>query len=194
LTDNDKQRPNANYKLSRSENAPPENESLNFRYSRERRLENAPLEVQNMYRDNKPGKFGLFASLVADRPRKILFAIIVLLCLLILVLTILGYLDTSYTLAGNKLSIKAIRNESNTINIAIIKTVNNKDAYTGMVEIIVAPRIKKKDEEYGEFPHRIYFTMKDEERYYFTVPFTDNDLVMVLQTDKGNIQIRLQAD
>jgi len=193
LTDNEKQRPNAEYNLSRPSAPRGSEESLNFRYSRERRLENAPQEVKDLYKENKPNRFGLLGPLIADRPRRMLFLIIILLCLTILILSMFGYLDKSLSFAGNQLEIKGTHYEGTTI-IVIKKTAKNDDAYTGRVEITVSPKIKEKDEQYPEYKHSIDFSMEKEEVYRFAAPFDADELVMVLQSDKGNLQLSFKPE
>jgi len=101
-----KKRPNAKYKLSKPDNAPvPPKEELPFYYNREHRLAKAPKDVQDLYKEKKPNRFGFFTVLVADRPRKFLFFSIILICIMIWLLALLDYFDSSYNLDGNKLKI-----------------------------------------------------------------------------------------
>jgi hypothetical protein len=71
------------------EAAPPgveETEDLVFHYSRERRLSRASPRVRALYENTPKPRFGLFSSLVDTKPKAMLFAAIVLICLIILLL------------------------------------------------------------------------------------------------------------
>ena len=188
----EKQRPNAKYKLSRDK-VPDSADGLTFYYNRERRLENAPDSVKELYREGKPVKFGLIHSLVADKPRRILFAIIIIMCLAILVLSIFGYFDSSYLLDKNKIEITAAAFEGTTI-IILKKTTRSQNAYTGAVDIAVSPEVPPGEEQYPVFTHRVFFTLNNEEVYRFAVPFDTPDLVMVLQTEKNALHIKFKSE
>jgi len=179
-------RPNANYKLSpdKQHNGTQE---LPFYYNREHRLEKAPEAVRNLY-DNKPIRSGLLHSLVADRPRRFLLVVIILLCLTILVLSLFGYLDNSYSLDGNKIEITAAGFEGTSI-IVLNKKIKNKNAYNGAVDIAVSIAVEE-GEDYPVYTHRIFFTTEKEEVYRFAVPFDNPDLLMVLQSEKDTLHIK----
>jgi len=196
ITDNNEQsgqeqRPNKKYKLSKPDNTDVSQEGLTFYYSRARRLENAPKEVQDLYKEHKKSRFSIFGSLVADRPRRILFVVIVLLCAAIITLSITGYLDPSYTLEGNKIVVSGINVDGKTYFI-IRKNARNNKAYTGPVDIAVSTIISKGQSDI--FAHRIFFTMEPEEVYSFTVPFDEPELLMVLQNEKNTLQIKIKPE
>ncbi|MCL2441846.1 MAG: hypothetical protein FWD13_00055 [Treponema sp.] len=184
-------RPNKNYKLSKPDNADSSHEGLTFYYSRERRLENAPKEVQDLYKEQKKSRFSIFGTLVADRPRRILFVIIVILCAAIITLTITGYLDPSHTLDGNKIVLSAI-NVSGETYIKITKTARNDKAYAGAIDIVVSSL--KPNEQNDVFAHRIFFTMEKEEVYSFKVPYNEPELLMVLQNEKNTLQLKIKPE
>jgi len=192
----EKKRPNERYNLSPDKNG--YGEGLPFYYNRERRLEKAPEAVRNFYNGQQP-RTGLLHSLTADRPRKILFFMIILLCLTILLLLLLGYFDTSYQLDGNKIEITSTNYEETAI-IILKKTVKNKNAYNGAVDIAVSPVVQSSEEEYSVFTHRIFFSAENEEIYRFAVPFVSEgnagnpDLLMVLQTEKSTLQIKFKPE
>jgi len=195
-------RPNAKYKLSpdkrneaaagsfRGEGSGSVNtQDIPFYYSRGRRLEKAPEAVRSLYYDNKPVRFGLFHSLIADRPRRFLFAMIILLCVAILLLSIFGYFDTSYLLDGNKIDAAAASYEGSSI-IIINKTVRNKNAYSGNVDIGVSPAVGEED-AYSIFTHRVFFSAEKEEVFRFAVPYDNPELLIVLQNEKNIVQIKI---
>jgi len=188
-------RPNAKYNLSPDKDG--YGEGLPFYYSRERRLEKAPEAVRNFYNGQQSVRTGLLYSLTADRPRKILFFMIILLCMTILFLSILGYFDTSYLLDGNKIEITAASYEDAVI-IVLKKTIKNKDAYNGAVDIAVSPVVMS-GEDYSLFTHRIFFTAENEEPYRFAVPLSEgtagnSEMLMVLQSEKSTLQIKFKPN
>jgi len=201
--DEGRQRPNAKYKLSKSDDAKVPEEGLPFYYNREHRLAKAPKDVQDLYKEKKPNRFGLISVLIADRPRKILFFSIIVICVMIWLLGLLGYFDLSYTLDGNKLKISASAFEGTTI-VVINKTIKNKNksAYTGAVDVAVSVPISVQggvpaqtdENNFPVFYHKIFFSLEKEEQYRFAVPFESNELLMVLQTEKHTLKIKVNID
>jgi len=190
------QRPNQKYNLSKDDSSVPA-QGLTFYYSRERRLANAPESVRNMYREQKKSRFALFSVLLADRPRRFLFFVIILLCAAILVLSTTGYLDTSYSLNGNRIEIDGTHFEGSTI-ILLKKKARNSNAYSGAIDIAVSiPMPLQADGspplegDYPVFYHRIFFSMEKEEVYRFAIPFDSAELLMVLQSEKNTVQLKL---
>jgi len=179
-------RPNAKYKLSPDK--PDNYQGLPFYYNRERRLEKAPENIRSLY-DNKPIRSGLLYSLTGDRPRRFLFLMIILLFLTILMLSLFGYLDFSYALGDNRIEITASGYEGTTI-IILNKKIKNKNAYNGAVDIAVSVAVEE-GMEYPVFTHRIFFTAEKEEVYRFAAPFDNPELLMVLQSEKDTLKIKI---
>ena len=195
MSDNEgKQRPNAKYKLSKPDDAKVPEEGLPFYYNREHRLAKAPKDVQDLYKEKKPNRFGLITVLIADRPRKILFFSIIVICAMIWLLGLLGYFDSSYTLDGNKIKISASAYEGATI-VVINKTIKNKikNPYTGSVDVAVSVPAQEENNS-PVFYHRIFFSLEKEERYSFAVPFESNELLIVLQTEKYTLKIKITTE
>ena len=189
MTDSgERQRPNANYKLSKPDNMlPDEAEGLTFYYNRQRRLDKAPQSVRDLYKE-QPKNHGILRSLIADRPRKILFFSIVVLCIMIWIISFLGYFDSSYLLEGNRIKISGTIFEGATI-VSIKKTQNNLlRSYSGSVDIAVSIPAEIEG-EYPVFYHRIFFTLEKEEEYSFVVPFDDPLLLMALQTENSSLKL-----
>jgi len=190
----DTQRPNANYKLSKPDGYVPAEGELNFYYSREKRLAKAPQGVKDLYKtEKKYSGFNLLRPLIADKPRATLFFTIVILCIIILLFSVLGYFNSSFSLDGNKLEISGVRYEGTTI-VVVKKTVNGSSAHTGAVDIAVSPVVQTEDEQYPVFYHRVFFSLETEETYRFVVPFESPELVMVLQTEKSTLKIKVNID
>jgi len=192
MTDEQNKRPNLNYNLSKPENNVSSDENLTFYYSRERRLKNAPKEVQDIYSGKTQSRVGIFSVLVADKPRRVLFFVIVFLCAAILILVRMGFFDTAHILDGNKIEIAGTVYEGTTI-VILRKNAKNEDAYTGAVDIAVSPVVKE-DETYNVFYHRIFFTLEAEEVYRFAVPFDTPELLMVLQNEMSELQLKFNPE
>ena len=179
------ERPNAKYNLSKPDNAISSEETLNFHYNREHRLAKAPKEVQDLYREQNKSRFGLFGALIADRPRRMLFISIILLCAVILTLSSLGFFDRKFMLDGNRISVTGTSFEGITI-IVIRKTAQNARAYTGAVNVAVFLAQEPEDEQFNYYPLRIEFTMDREQEYRFAAPFDSEVLQIILQTEKDD--------
>lgn len=193
MTDDDgqKRRPNANYKLSKSDDAVPDkNEGFTFYYNRERRLEKAPQSVRDLYAQKNKYRFNLLRPLIADKPRAMVFFTILFICAVIIVLSILGQFDTYITLSGNKIEISGTAVEDVTV-VLLRKTAKDISAYTGAVDIAVSVP-SADDEQYPIFLHRIFFTLKSEEDYSFSVPFNFPELLILLQSEKSTATYRLK--
>ena len=183
-------RPNEKYKLSKGELlVDPKEEDLVFYYNREHRLAKAPQSVKDLYTAQKPPRFNLLRPLVADKPRAILFFTILIICIFIIVLSILGFFDSSYKLEGNKIEISGTVFEGTTI-VVLRKTVKDKEAYSGAVDIVVSAAVQP-DEDTPLFHHRVFFTLTPEEEYHFVVPFDPPELLMLVQTEKSALKIKL---
>jgi len=192
MTDEERpHRPNEKYKLSKGDSlTAPKEEELVFYYNRERRLAKAPQSVRDLYTAQKRPRFNLLKPLVADKPRAILFFTILIICIFIVVLSILGFFDSSYTLEGNKIVINETVYDGTTI-VDLSKKAKNKEAYSGAVDIAVTAAVQP-DEETPQFYHRVFFTLTPEEDYRFVVPFSYSELLMLVQTEKSILKIILK--
>jgi hypothetical protein len=192
VTDEERpRRPNEKYKLSKGDIlVDPKEEELVFYYNREHRLAKAPQSVRDLYTAQKKPRFNLLKPLVADKPRAILFFTILIICIFIVVLSILGYFDSSYTLEGNKIEIKGTLFDGTTI-VDLSKKAKNNEAYSGAIDIVVSAAVLP-DEETPMFYHRVFFTLTPEEEYRFVVPFGSSELLMLVQTEKTVLKIKLK--
>ena len=201
MTDSEdgKKRPNANYKLSKPDDAViPSKDELNFYYNREHRLAKAPKQVQELYEEKKPNRFawlGFIGILVADTPRRIMFLTIILMCVLIWLFSFLGFISSPHNLDGNLVSVSASFYEDTTI-VVINKRLKGRNAYTGAVDMAVSVPLPEQDgSEQSKnnvpiFYHRIFFSQEKEERYSVVVPFESQELLIVLQTEKNSIKLK----
>jgi hypothetical protein len=193
MTDESPQRPNANYKLSKQNIKPGQEENLNFHYNRAHRLESAPQAVKDLYDEQKNIRYNIFTSLVADRPRRLLFSTIIIMCVVILIFSATNLFSKTYSLEGNKIDIKGTGYEGTAI-VVLKKTANNSQAYTGAVDIAVSPLTQDETVEYPVFYHRIFFTLEPNEEYRFVIPFDSPQIAMVLQTEKNSLKMTIKVD
>ena len=171
-------------------------EELNFYYNRERRLESAPQSVKDLYKEPVKNKLGLLGPLIADRPRRIMFFVIIFLCALIFALSRMGYLDSYHSLEGNRLDVSGLIVGENTI-VIIKKTIMNAEPYTGALDVAVSIPVKDPGasiEDISVFYHRVYLTLEKIEEFRFVVPFNANELLMVLQSEKSALQLNFKID
>ena len=209
MSDNEeKKRPNANYKLS-NENSDKNTreDQATFYYNRERRLAKAPQSVRDLYNMPRTHRFNLFKPLVKTKPLLMMFASIVIICLFILVISALGLMSNDHDLDGNQISIQAIRYEGISI-IVVDKTVqkpglvgffrSGNTAYTGAVDIAVQPVMKADSGQDWQteniFYHKIFFTLEPKEYYRFSVPFDVGELALVFKTETKTLGLTIKAE
>jgi len=195
----EKKRPNANYQLSKA-NANPE--EITYHYNRERRLAKAPKAVRDLYDEEKKPKqrFSLFRPLTGSKQHATMFYSIIVACLLILAISFLGIVGDTFDLDGNRLTVQAIRYEE-TVIVALRKTVRKgalallSKPYNGAVNIAVAPAAKTGQQPRDDiFFHRIFFTAEPQEFYRFALPFDSEELVLVFQTEKKTLDVRVKPE
>ena len=199
MSDEEKKRPNANYRLSR-ENIDPE--EITYHYNRERRLERAPQTVRDLYRE-PPRRFSLLRPLAGSKSHSMVLLSIVVTCLMIVAVSYLNLASDTYDFDGNRISIQAILVED-TIIVALTKSVR-KDIlgrlnrpYNGAVNIAVAPAIKAGSDRVMQpgdiFYQTIFFTAASQEHYRFTLPFYANELLLVFQSEKKTMNARIKPE
>jgi hypothetical protein len=178
-----RKRPNANYPLT--EKSFPKDEGPLFYYSREQRLAKAPPKVRALYEEAPKKKFGFFRVLTATRPLSMLFASIMLLCALLFIISFFNnnLSGPRYILSGNRLAVTAVRFQDETIVVMVKTAQDEKDAYTGPVNIAVSPAAPAGSDpaEYPVFTRHIFFSLDSPEEYRFSLPLAADKLVMVLQ-------------
>jgi len=206
----EKKRPNANYRLSKT-NDTPRPEEITYHYNRDRRLEKAPQAVQDLYykKEEPPRRLKLFRSAPAGGKFQIvLMVFILLICLMALIITLVGRDGNTHEFAGNRISVRALRPDPDyTAFILLDKAavVSRRGlfnfrppppAHTGIVHIEVAPA-----DDPGQTPllgnvffHTIHFTEASPEFFFFTVPFDANELDIVLSTDADVLSLRIRVE
>ena len=200
----EKKRPNANYRLSKTNVNPKE---ITYHYNRDRRLERAPQSVQDLYYKEDQPRRGLLKIASGGKVQLFTMVAILLVSVLALVVTILGREGDTHDLEGNRVSIQAIRYEDLVI-MALRKTIPNRrqflslrpvrTPYTGVVNIEVLPVYPPPSEHAalmgGIFFHRIDFTDESPEFFRFTVPFDSDELEVVLRTENRDLYARVMVE
>jgi hypothetical protein len=112
-----------------------------------------------------------------------------------IVFSLLGYLDSTYSLDGNKLTITGTRYEG-TIIVVVKKTQKRgvSSPYTGAVDVAAAPSAAAEGERPPVFSHRIFFSAASTEEYRFAVPFAPDELALLLQTEKTTLQLKIKPE
>jgi hypothetical protein len=188
-------RPNAAYRLSRE--TAREEEPVYY-YSRDRRLAKAPQAVRDLYREEAPPRFNLLRPLIGSKPRAMLFGCIALICVTMLVLSIFGYTGGAYSLAGNSISVQA-RQYDGAVLVTLKKSpakgglLGGSEPYSGAVDVAVSPAARA-GETPSVFFHRIFFSLESAEEYRFSVPFDSGELLMVLQTEKNTLSLKVKPE
>jgi hypothetical protein len=165
-----------------------------FYYSRERRLEKASKAVRALYDPLPTKKPNLFRSLTATRPLAMLFGSIVVLSIMTMILSIYGGAEDSRVLDGNRVSAAAMKYQGTTF-LVIQKTVKNRrNAYSGPVDILVTPEMESGQLEsgYSTAPYRVFFSIKIEEEFRYSVPFEADSLSIRLWNEKGDIELKVK--
>jgi len=92
--------------------------------------------------------------------------------------------------AGNNININGTISEDNT-TITIKKVSQNKNSYTGAIDIGISPPVQEMTGQFPIFNHRIIFTTEKEEDFSFIVPFNTPKLLIVIQTETDTLKLRL---
>jgi hypothetical protein len=111
-------------------------------------------------------------------------------------LTFLGAPERGIALGGNTLALSAMRFQGTTY-LVIKKTCKEDDrVYTGAVDVAVS--VVRSGAENSESPpiaaRRIFFTLKPEEEFRFSVPFEAPELLIVVQTETELKTFKVRAE
>lgn len=169
-----------------------------FYYSRERRLSRASARVQEM-NDGQYVRPSLSKTLFATRGHKLLFATIILFCIVYgMTSRFSGKGGAGVKLGGNTVVLTIVPVEG-TLVLGINKeTPKSGEFYIGAVDIAVSPVVPKPKE--GEerkdtpvFSHRISFNPVESEIFNLSLPFSGNDFFVILKTDTEHKSLRMRA-
>ncbi|MDR3145404.1 MAG: hypothetical protein LBU21_03935 [Treponema sp.] len=172
-------------------------EEMVFYYSRARRLEKASEAVRKLNDPNSEKPSNIFRTLVATKPRAMLLAMILCLSALIVLLSFLVNLDEGHLLGGNRITVSAMTFPDTTY-IAVKKTAGREQSYTGTVDLAVTIPLKPEEADRGaEAPvalQRLFFTVKPEEDFRFSVPFEAPEILIVMQAEQERISLRVKPE
>ena len=184
-----RQRPNANYSLSRQK---VNEEDIIYHYNRERRLEKAPQAVRDLYKEEKPARFNLLRPLMNTKGKSTLFFSIVIMSIFIILLNIMGYINNNNELEGNIIEAEAFKYDG-AILVVIKKTIkknrlgNTSHAYIGNVDIVVS-------DFKTDYPSKVIFDSQPVQSFQFTVPFYNDELSIYLQTESNNLRLKIKPE
>jgi hypothetical protein len=168
-----------------------------FYYSRARRLERASEAVRRLNDPNPEKPPNLFRTLVATKPRAMLLITILFLSALIVLVSFVINLDEGRLLGGNRIAVSAMTFSGATY-IALKKTAGGERAYTGTVDLAVTIPLKPEEADQGaEAPialQRLFFTLKPEEDFRFSIPFEAPELLIVMQAEQERISLRVKPE
>lgn len=196
----EKKRPNANYRLSKEKF---DTEDITYHYSRERRLEKAPQSVRDLYEEKPKRRFGFLGSLANTKPQRMMLASILVASLMIAAISYFNLASDTYDFDGNRLSVEAILFEGTTI--VTLKKTTGKNAitrlnkpYNGAVNVAVAPAIKAGSGQVMQpedvFYLRVFFTAESQEIFRFALPFDAEELLVVFQSEKKTLSIKVKPE
>ena len=166
-----------------------------YYYSREKRLERASPQVRalndykNKQKENGPSGF-------LSRPNIMPLISIVMIFIMFTIISRLSREDTSVLLGGNRIDVKIYKEEGLLILELLKKFPIEGEFYTGDVDIIVSPVLKKGEEPskaLKEFHHRVSFNAVDSENYVVSLPFEENDFYVILINPNEQKSLRIRA-
>jgi hypothetical protein len=130
-----------------------------------------------------------------------LLVTILFMCGVILLLSFLNNVDGSVSLRENRVTVVALGflSEQDPVTyIAVKKTARDEKAYTGIVDLAVSVPLTDEEMESGvEAPiavERIFFTLKPEEDFRMSVPFTAPELLIVLRAEEDQVSLRVKPE
>ena len=168
-------------------------QDLVYHYSREHRLERASPAVRS-FNDGNITRPGLIKALLGSRGNVLLFVTIV-------VFVVFGfanrYIDRvmGIKLGGNTITVTIVKEEGISI-LEMTKTLpKSGEAYIGEVDIAISPIISNPAE--GElspvFSHRFFFRPVESEKFTVSLPFEENDFIVLIITEAEQKSMRIRV-
>jgi hypothetical protein len=169
-----------------------------FYYNRERRLERASAAVRELNKPGPPMRGGPIRALTATKPLTILFLTVVLLVIMSLVMSYRAPVRGGKTLGGNTIRASATVSEGSSF-VTFKKTIASKEnPYTGAVDIAVSSVLTSQEKQEGiQAPisaQRVFFTLEKEEEYRLAVPFTAEELLILMQGGEQRVTFRIRPE
>lgn len=173
---------------------------LVFHYSREHRLAKASARVQELNNPKVQKRSGIFGTFTATRSHTVLLASIVGMCIFIAFISKLTREKSTIMVGGNSIYAAASRMSEGMTYLTIRKTFkNDRNVYTGAVDLAVTPLLAKGKEEPPEgaqeapiSTHRIFFTLQPEEEYGLSLPFEASTLLILMQVEDKHITFKVK--
>ncbi len=185
-------------------NPPKQDRDTVYYFSHERRVENAPEEVQDFInrKVKTPKVFAPFMTslrsftpiMPSGKANLVMLGGIAVLFAVIIIINLVINRQTQYTLEGNTISASAIRYEGKTF-IVIKKQAETADAYTGAVEMAVS-RQKPASADAASPIHtsRLYFLPEKNEEFRVSAPEEIENLLIFMRAAEEQVAIQITAD
>jgi hypothetical protein len=154
-----------------------------FYYSREHRLRRASPELLAL-NDGKAVRPSLRKTLFANKGNVLVFITIVVFSILGMATSFMGR-EPKLKLGGNTIALTVVREEGVLIMEIVKSFPDTGEAYIGEVAIAVSPVISKSQavEDVNLFTHRVIFHSVDSESFFISLPFDENNLMVILRTN-----------
>ncbi len=154
-----------------------ENSGLNFYYNRQKRLENAPKNVQDYYNGTmKMPPKGLFRMLFYQRSSRIVFVVLVFALVLSLFITFTARLSNSGTVSGINAELNAFSyDDSVYISLMFSPPKKKNSSFSGTVSAEICGLDKEKNVIQKENLSGFY----DGEELFLRTIFQDYDIIQV---------------
>ena len=157
-----------------------------FYYSREHRLSRASPAVQ-AFNETGAARPGIIQRIFVTRRNALMFVPIILICVVIALANNIGRIEKNVKLGGNNLTAVITRMEGTLILDVIKKAPKTGEYYYGAMDISVLPVKPKSGEgDTAELPpafsHRILLTAADSETFSISLPFDENEFVVLFRS------------
>jgi hypothetical protein len=159
---------------------------LVFRYSRERRLENASETVKKLNQESRKYSFNLLRPLTSTKPLAFLFVSILVLVAMMYIFSFLFGGKNEVVFGGNTVNVSAFTFEGKTY-LTLNKEIKNKhNFYTGTVDLAIssADKTEALPEDIPVHTARIFFTSESKEDFKMAIPFEAERLLILIQSEK----------
>ena len=155
---------------------------ITYYYSRKERLKRASQEVRDINNPSKRRKAGIFRALTATLSLRILFFSIILFCIIVFLLSRFMRPEPVMVLANNIVAVSAVTAGDRSY-ITIKKTAGQHNVsgavYTGIAGVVVS----LPGESSAVYVEYVYFSAEQEEVFQFTVPFSGNKLLVLIEAE-----------
>jgi hypothetical protein len=173
------------------------NQDLVYYYNRERRLERASAAVRELNKPGPPMRGGVVRVFTTTKPLAILFLTMILLVIMTLIMSY-RVSDRGGRILGENTLRASAETAGDSTFITFVKTIGGKNPYTGTVDIAVSTVLTSEEKKEGVQPpisaQRVFFTLEDEEEYRISIPFTAEELLILMQGGEQRITFRIRPE